>query len=191
MPQSPTRKDLSHDRILEVAARAIRRGGYEGVGLANLMKEAGLTHGGFYAHFASRKALMAEATLRAGRDTSAVLAERLRKCQAQGMSPFSALVNSYLADTQLDNLERGCVVAALVCEIPRQDREVAGAARASVMGLLDVVRSNLPSGIDPKQAEVVASTMVGALQLARALGGQSGKAWLANARASLIEQYEG
>ena len=191
MPQSPSRKDLSHDRILEVAARAIRRGGYEGVGLANLMKEAGLTHGGFYAHFASRKALMAEATLRAGHDTSAVLAERLRKCQAQGMSPFSALVNSYLGDTQLDNLERGCVVAALACEIPRQDQEVASAARASVMGLLDVVRRNLPSGVDPRQAEVVAATMVGALQLARALGDKSGKAWLANARASLIEQYEG
>jgi AcrR family transcriptional regulator len=189
--RSPTRKELTHDRIVEVAARAIRRGGYEGVGLADLMKEAGLTHGGFYAHFASRKALMAEATLRAALDTSAVLGERLLKRQAQGMSPLSALVNTYLADTQLDNLECGCVVAALASEIPRQDQEVASAARASVMGLLELVRRNLPAGVDQRQAEVVAATMVGALQLARALGGKSGKAWLANARASLIEQYEG
>jgi TetR/AcrR family transcriptional regulator, transcriptional repressor for nem operon len=59
MPVPTSRKELTHDRILDVAARAIRRAGYDGVGLASIMKEAGLTHGGFYAHFASRDALLA------------------------------------------------------------------------------------------------------------------------------------
>jgi len=77
MPAATSRKELTHDRILDVAARAIRRAGYDGVGLATIMKEAGLTHGGFYAHFASRDALLAEATQRAGRDTGAVLVERI------------------------------------------------------------------------------------------------------------------
>ncbi len=187
---TPSRKELTHDRILDVASRAIRRTGYAGVGVASLMQEAGLTHGGFYAHFPSRKALLAEATQRAGQDTAAVLAERLRECQARGISPFSALVNTYLGDAHLENTEGGCVVAALASEIPRQDDEIAHAARARVLGLVELVRRCLPPGTDPGQAEVVAATMVGALQLARALQGKPGKALLANTRSTLIQQYE-
>ena len=67
MSSAPTRKELSHERIVNVAARAIRRAGYRGVGVADIMKEAGLTHGGFYAHFSSRDALLVEAMQRAGR----------------------------------------------------------------------------------------------------------------------------
>ena len=154
MPVPTSRKELTHDRILDVAARAIRRAGYDGVGLASIMKEAGLTHGGFYAHFASRDALLAEATQRAGRDTGAVLVERLRQAQADGMSPFSALVHTYLADAQLENTECGCVVAALASEIPRQAEEVASAARARVLGLVELVRRTLAAGVDPSQLEV-------------------------------------
>ena len=58
-------KDASHQRILSVAARAIRRSGYAGTGVADIMKEAGLTHGAFYAHFPSREAMLAEAASRA------------------------------------------------------------------------------------------------------------------------------
>jgi TetR/AcrR family transcriptional repressor of nem operon len=189
MPSTTPRKELTHDRILDVAARAIRRAGYNGAGLASIMKEAGLTHGGFYAHFASRDALLAEATQRAGRDSGAVIAERLRQAQAEGTSPFTALVNTYLADKQLDNAECGCVVAALASEIPRQSEEVASAARARVLGLVELVRRTLPAGADPAQAQVIASTLIGTLQLARALQGKAGKAWLANVRASLIQQH--
>lgn len=190
MSPPSSRKELTHDRILDVAARAIRRAGYDGVGVANVMKEAGLTHGGFYAHFASRDALLAEATQRAGRDTGAILADRLRQAQAQGASPFSALVQTYLADAQLDNAECGCVVAALASEIPRQADEVAHAARARVLGLVELVRRSLPAGADPAQAQVVAATLVGALQLARSLQGKAGRAWLATVRESLIRQYD-
>lgn len=189
MSTAASRKELTHDRILDAASRAIRRGGYDGVGLATIMKEAGLTHGGFYAHFESRDALLAEATQRAGRDNGAVLAERLRQAQADGMSPFVALVNTYLADPQLENAECGCVVAALASEIPRQAEEVASAARARVLGLVELVRRTLPTDADPAQAQVVAATLVGTLQLARTLQGKAGKAWLANVRASLIQQF--
>ena len=60
------RKEATHERIVEAAARAIRRSGYDGTGVADIMKDAGLTHGGFYAHFASREAMLAEAADRAG-----------------------------------------------------------------------------------------------------------------------------
>ena len=72
----------------------------------------------------------------------------------------------------------------------RQAEEVASAARARVLGLVELVRRTLPAGVDPARAQVVAATLVGALQLARTLQGKAGKAWLANVRASLIQQYD-
>src|SRR6476620_3738482 len=71
---APRRKEATHDRIVETAARAIRRSGYDGTGVAEIMKEAGLTHGGFYAHFASREAMLAEAADRAGAEATAAAA---------------------------------------------------------------------------------------------------------------------
>ncbi|MBP6900243.1 MAG: TetR/AcrR family transcriptional regulator [Burkholderiaceae bacterium] len=190
MATTPGRKELSHERILDVAARAIRRAGYHGVGVADIMKEAGLTHGGFYAHFASRNALLAEALQHAGRDNAAVLAEHLRQAQDQGASPFRALVRAYLHDSQLDNAEHGCCVAALASEMPRQTDDLADAGRGRVLALADLVRRHLPAGVDATQAQVILATLVGSLQLARTLGGKPGKAWLANARQSLINQYD-
>src|SRR5881392_3058213 len=76
MPRRRTssgRKEVTHERIVNAAARAIRRSGYDGIGVAEIMKDAGLTHGGFYAHFASREALLAEAADRAGAEGMAVL----------------------------------------------------------------------------------------------------------------------
>lgn len=190
MSTKPNRKELTHDRIVDVASRAIRRAGYAGVGVADIMKEAGLTHGGFYAHFASRNALLVEAMQRAGRDSAAVIGERLRQGQAEGLSPFAALVRAYLNESQLDSAEHGCVVAALASEMPRQAEDVAEAARTRVLGLVELVRRALPPGRDPAVAQVIAATLVGTLQLARTLGGKPGKAWLAQTRHHLIEQYD-
>src|SRR5437868_11080869 len=68
-------KEASHERIVSAAARAIRRSGYDGTGVADIMKEAGLTHGAFYAHFASREAMLAEAASRACAETAAAAAD--------------------------------------------------------------------------------------------------------------------
>ena len=68
-------KEASHERILSVAARAIRRSGYDGTGVADIMKEAGLTHGAFYAHFPSREAMLAEAAGRACTESAAAAAK--------------------------------------------------------------------------------------------------------------------
>lgn len=190
MSSTASRKDLTHDRILDVAARAIRRAGYAGVGVAGIMKEAGLTHGGFYAHFASRDALLVEAMQRAGRNAGMALAEHMEVQRAAGISPFAALVNTYLADAQLTRAEQGCSVAALASEMPRQSKAVASAARANVLGLTDLVGRCLPAGADAAHAPLVAATLVGSLQLARTLGGKTGKEWLANARSALIQQYD-
>jgi TetR/AcrR family transcriptional repressor of nem operon len=185
-----SRKEQSHERIVEVAARAIRRAGYRGVGVADIMKEAGLTHGGFYAHFASREALLVEAMQEASRGNQAELSEAMARRMVKGHSRFSALVWAYLHDSHLIRTENGCVVAALSSEMTRQGDVVHQEARRRVTYLVEFVRSSLPQGVDPEQAEVVTATMVGALQLARTLGGTDGRNLLAQAREALLQKHQ-
>lgn len=190
MSTVPTRKELSHDRILDVASRAIRRSGYRGLGVADIMKEAGLTHGGFYAHFASRDALMVEAMQRASHDNRAALSEAMERWMAKGSSRFASLISAYLHDSNLDRPEQGCVVAALASEMTRQDDAVREEAQRRVADLIALVEASLPTNTEPGQAAVVAATMVGALQLARTLGGQAGLALLAQTRQALIQRHD-
>jgi AcrR family transcriptional regulator len=189
MASAPTRKELSHDRIVEVASRAIRRGGYKGMGVADIMKEAGLTHGGFYAHFASRDALLVEAMQHAGRESAASLDAAIERRMARGRSRFEALVESYLHDAHLERPEQGCVVAALASEMTRQDDAVREEACARVQSLVERVAASLPEGQDPAQAAVITATLVGALQLARTLGGAAGRAVLTQAREALLRAH--
>lgn len=190
MPEHRTRKEQSHDRIVDVAARALRSAGYRGMGLADIMKEAGLTHGGFYAHFASRDALMVQAMQRAGRQSLAELSATVERRVAQGHSRLSALLGAYLHDSHLERAEQSCVLAALVSEMPRLNPALRDEARCRIAELVDCVRSALPEGAEPAQAEVVTATMLGALQLARTLGGAAGRSLLAQTRQALIEQHE-
>lgn len=190
MPTAPSRKELSHERIVDVAAQAIRRAGYRGVGVADIMKEAGLTHGGFYAHFASRDSLLVEAMQRAGRDNRAALSDAVERRVAKGGSRFAALVGAYLHDTNLAHHDQGCVVAALASEMTRQSDAVRAEARRRVTDLVALVGAALPAGADPAEAAVVTATMVGALQLARTLDGKAGRALLAQTREALIRRHE-
>ena len=191
MSRTPnSRKEETHERIVEAAARAIRRHGYAGVGVADVMKEAGLTHGGFYAHFDSRDALLVEALERAGRDSVEKVARAAEQRAGKGVSAFRSLVETYLADAHLASLETGCPVAALGCDMPRQSQAVREASALRVQRLIASVRSTLPAAARTA-ANVVAGTLVGSLQLARALGDNAeGRAVLSAARKSLIQQYD-
>ena len=185
-----TKKELSHARIVDVASRAIRRAGYRGVGLADIMKEAGLTHGGFYAHFESRDSLLVEAMEHAGLENLASLTEAIERRVSKGASRFRALVESYLSDTHMKRFENGCVVASLVSEMPRQPDTVRDEARRRVNVMIDLVASVLPKGTDKSVAPLVTATMIGALQMSRALGGTAGRKLLTQARKSLIDVYD-
>ena len=191
MARTPnTRKEDTHDHILDVAARALRREGYAGVRVADVMKEAGLTHGGFYAHFPSREALLVEALARAGRDSAAAVARAAESRRGKGASAFRALVEAYLSDRHLATPETGCPVAALGSDMARQSLALRQASALRVGRLIETVRETLP-GASRSTATVVAATMVGTLQLARALGdNQEGRAALAAAREAVILQYD-
>jgi TetR/AcrR family transcriptional regulator, transcriptional repressor for nem operon len=191
MARTPnSRKEDTHDHILDVAARALRRHGYAGVRVADVMKEAGLTHGGFYAHFPSREALLVEALARAGRDSAAAVARAAASPRGRDASAFRSLIEAYLSDRHLASPETGCPVAALGSDMPRQSLAVRQASALRVGRLIESVRETLP-GASRSTATVVAGTMVGTLQLARALGdNEEGRAALAAARESLIRQYD-
>lgn len=191
METSPSRKQLTHELIVDAAARALRGSGFYAIGVADIMKQAGLTHGGFYAHFASRDVLLAEALERAGQDSQQRLQRSLAAGEARGLSRFRALVESYLSERHLRAPESGCPVAALASEMPRQAAEVREAATKRVQSLLAAVDATLPPDHAEGAAAAVASQLVGALQLARALGDNAqGRRHLATARQSLLDQFE-
>jgi TetR/AcrR family transcriptional regulator, transcriptional repressor for nem operon len=167
---APSRKEATHERIVEVAARAIRRTGYGGTGVADIMKDAGLTHGGFYAHFASREAMLAEAADRAGAEGVATL-ERV-VAAAPPKRALQALLRAYLSKAHVEGAETGCPVAALGSEMPRQAPEVRRAATRRIKEMIDLVARQSSDWGQPgahEHALVTVATMVGALLLARAV----------------------
>lgn len=166
----PSRKEVTHDRIVETAARIIRRSGYDGTGVADIMKEAGMTHGGFYAHFASREALLAEAADRAGAEALALVGRIVATAPPE--QALQTLLQNYLSRKHLEDVEDGCPLVALGSEMPRQAPEVRRVATRRTKELIDFVARLSPDWGQPgahEQALVTLSTMVGALLLARAV----------------------
>lgn len=167
---SPTRKEATHERIVEAAGRAIRRSGYRGTGVADIMKQAGLTHGGFYAHFASRDAMLAEAADRAGAETVATM-ERVAAAAPREQA-LEAILRTYLSKAHVEAIETGCSVAALGSEMPRQAPKVRRAATRRIKEMIDLVGRQSPDWGQPgahERALVTLATAVGALVLARAV----------------------
>src|SRR5262245_37668085 len=157
--KSRSRKEGSRERIGRAAARAIRKRGYEGVGVAEVMRDAGLTHGGFYAHFASRDALLVEAAECAGAESIESLSRAIRPAKPGG--EFAALVDAYLSDQHVEAPERGCAIAAAGSEVPRQSVEVRRATTHRIKELIGLVERQMPgcgkSGTHEKAIATLAS----------------------------------
>ena len=167
---APSRKEATHERIVAAAARAIRRSGYDGTGVADIMKEAGLTHGGFYAHFPSREAMLAEAADRAGAE--ALAASTRVVAAAPPEQALQSLLCAYLSKAHVEGAENGCPVAALGSEMPRQAPEVRRAATRRIKEMIDLVARQSSDWGQPgahEHALVTVATMVGTLLLARAV----------------------
>ena len=185
------RHQQSHERILDAAARAVRRAGVAGVGVAEVMKEAGLTHGGFYAHFESRDALLADALEHAGMQSNVRVRERMRARTEAGETALHALVNEYLSEPHMDALELGCPVAAVSSDMQRAQDVLREVAQRRVRGLAALVEEALPPGSQAGSAWTIAAALVGALQMARVLGGEGGGNQVMQAcRESLLAQFD-
>jgi TetR/AcrR family transcriptional regulator, transcriptional repressor for nem operon len=163
-------KEATHERIVSVAARAIRRQGYHGTGVADIMKEAGLTHGAFYAHFESRDAMLAEAAAQACAESAAAAASVVAGEPAQ--RALTAMLHTYLSKEHAAGVEMGCPLAALGSETPRQAPEVRRVATRHIKEMVDLLARQSPQWGQPQAHEgalVTLATLVGALVLARAV----------------------
>ena len=128
MRHSKEDKAASHERIVEIAAARIRESGTEQPGVAEIMRAAGLTHGGFYKHFGSRDELIAEAVERALTDSE----PRLVEIAAGAEDPLAAFADAYVSAAHRDDPASGCGVVALGTDMPRVGGPAQEAYRAQV-----------------------------------------------------------
>jgi TetR/AcrR family transcriptional repressor of nem operon len=160
-----THKEETHQRIVKTAAAAFRKKGINGIGLVPLMKETGLTHGGFYAHFKSKDALVAEAIDAAFEQTI----ERLRHAAdtAPDKTPRRAFMDEYLSEGHRDDPSVGCVIAALGTETARLKPTVREHIDKNLEAMLALLTNDEKGrGSRPDTLRTLA-TAVGAIVLAR------------------------
>jgi TetR/AcrR family transcriptional repressor of nem operon len=163
MRTTAARKAQTRERILAAAGELFRRQGIDAIGVDAIMHRAGMTHGGFYAHFASKEALVAEMTA-AALACSAARWERLSK-ETDPLTALAGIVESYLDPAHVAAAERGCILPTLGPEIARRC-DARPAITASIRRMLEALSKCLP-GRRRQQALQTLSGMVGAVMLAR------------------------
>jgi TetR/AcrR family transcriptional repressor of nem operon len=193
MGNSKVNKAANHECIVRTAAARFRETGVESVGVADLMQDAGLTHGGFYRHFTTREDLVAEAVeyaLREGGQAVAAIANSKMNRQAV----LSALIDAYLSVAHRDGLATSCAVTTLAGDVARSNDRARSAYTQQVDIYLSVL-TNLIAGEKQKSRRVKAvaalSTLVGAVSLARAVNNEKlSKEILLSAAEELKAQLE-
>src|SRR5271168_5432043 len=141
MGHSKVQKSRTHKRIVAIASKRFRERGLTGFGIAELMKEAGLTVGGFYKHFDSRDELVAEAV-----STAFGSWQRKKEAAESGGQPlsFAKLIDDYLSDVHRKNPGTGCAFSALAPEIARSDKRTRALTSDQVKADLELLAGLLP-----------------------------------------------
>ena len=173
MGHSKAQKTRTHKRIVSIASKRFREKGLAGFGIVELMKEAGLTVGGFYKHFDSRDDLVAEAV-------SSAFGGWKRRVEAakSGGAPVSyeKLIDEYLNEAHRDNPGTGCAFSALAPEIARSDKRIRALTSEQVRNDIQLIATLLP-GRDKRTARsraiLIFSALVGAMSLARAVSNEA------------------
>jgi TetR/AcrR family transcriptional regulator, transcriptional repressor for nem operon len=159
-------KETTRQRILDAASRRFRAEGIAAVGVAGLMADAGLTHGGFYAHFPSKEDLVREAVADALDQT---LARMTAKAEDGGLA---ALIAAYLSPEHRDRPETGCAIACLGPELTRHPPETRDRFAAKTEAFIELIARHLPAddqGTGHRaRATALLGLLSGTLQLARA-----------------------
>lgn len=161
------RKDASRRRIVEVATEHFRSDGIAASGLSGIMNDVGLTNGAFYPHFQSKAELVRECVADALVDQS----HRLQEALASG--GLEAVLAAYLSAEHRDHPETGCLSAALLPELARQPPETRRLYAERLLKIVRDVSASLPPQIQDREGLALGlyATLIGALQLARAVGG--------------------
>src|ERR1700751_1153738 len=168
MRYRPEHKVETHQKIVKDAARRVRTEGIGGAAVSSLMRDAGLTHGGFYKHFASREDLLAQSLVEAFRDWTARLIETAS--QAPPGTAWKVLIKEYLGHDHVNHPETGCPLAALAPELARTDpeimKQVAGPMKNSRGALLPYMPGRRPADRE-RTFYIIFSTMLGAVEMSR------------------------
>jgi TetR/AcrR family transcriptional repressor of nem operon len=159
----------NRERIIDAAGALFRAKGFGGIGVADIMKAVGLTHGGFYGHFASKDDLVAQASRRAMTRAAASWAKAVA---AEPGHPFAALLKRYLSPQHRDDPGRGCVFAALGNDAARSGKVVRKAFAEGLEPLIGILAQSIPGrskAARRRKAVAAMAALVGALTLARAV----------------------
>jgi TetR/AcrR family transcriptional repressor of nem operon len=191
MRYQPEHKVEVHRKIVKDASRRVRAEGISGAAVSSVMRDAGLTHGGFYKHFGSKDDLLTESLSEAFRE----IADRLT--QAAEKSPpgtaWKAIVKAYLSSEHCDHAEHGCPLAALAPELARADHSVKAPIPGEMIKYKNRMLPLMPGrwATDKERAfSVIFSTMIGAVAIARILPDQAARAKvLASARDFLLRSF--
>ncbi len=191
MRYSPEHKQESRNRVLEAAACAIREQGPDNVSVAAVMGEAGLTHGGFYAHFASKNALIAAAIDYMFDETAVRLDKRMN-----GKTPREALyayIDHYLSPGHCSARSSGCPIAALGSDAPRLDEEARAAFARGMARQHERIAAQLRE-LGHADADTMARSMrselFGALMSARLVEGEARDEILAASKRVLLQRFD-
>jgi TetR/AcrR family transcriptional repressor of nem operon len=188
MGYSKAQKKKTHKRIVAIASKRFREKGLAGFGIAELMKEAGLTVGGFYKHFDSRDELVTEAV-----SAAFGVWQRQKEAAEAGGAPlsFEKLIDDYLSDMHRKNPGAGCAFSALAPEIARSDKRTRALTSEQVRKDLELLVGLLP-GKDKRAARsraiLIFSALVGAMSLARAVSDESLSREIQNTVAELLKK---
>lgn len=160
----------TRERILDVAGMLFRERGVDGIGVVDLMKSAGLTHGAFYNHFESKNALASEAIERVLKRTTCAWSE-LADAGGDG-GGFEAFIATYLSQTHRDDPGSGCLIAALGGDVGRQESSVRRAFTSGLRPMIDFLTRHTAGrskAAKRERALVTLATLVGTVVLARAV----------------------
>ena len=164
MPRmSEAEKQRSHGRILDAAALMFREHGIEGTSVADIMKAAGMTHGGFYRHFASKEELVSAAFNHA---VDSVVSDMERETTSEAQKrDREAYIETYLSLAHVEDIGRGCPLAAMGTELARAGGRPAQAGANATARLADLLRCDLESRTD--QGLAAMALLIGTVTLAR------------------------
>jgi len=185
MRVSRAQAEANRETVINVASRLFRQHGFDGIGLKDLMKGAGLTQGGFYKQFQSKDDLAAQASRRALESAT----RRWSAAAARHPDPLMAVVDFYLSSDHRGEIADGCPLVALGADAARQSDEVKKPFEDGIKAHLQVLREMLPAGARPEQeAMALLSLMVGAVTLSRVVADKKlSDGFLESARAHVSE----
>jgi TetR/AcrR family transcriptional regulator, transcriptional repressor for nem operon len=170
MRYRPEHKAEVHQKIVKDASRRVRAEGLNGAGVAAVMRDTGLTHGGFYKHFGSKDELLIESLREAFREIADNLAHTAGQSHTE--APWKAIVKAYLSPEYCDHVERGCPLPALAPEMARVDKRMRGRILAELVNYKGRMLPFMPGqrAADKERAFFsIFSTMIGAIEIARML----------------------